>query len=896
MRDKILIRLANVSEKHPYIVFIFSLMVTAVAFVFMLRLELSMHFKNLMPQDHPMVKEFNQIVDEYKTASMIIIAATGNEQELKAFADSVAPEIEAMKEYVQRVDYKLERDFFLKHGFMLQKVKDLKNSKAIFSDLNLFPLLVHLNDSFEETYVYDEESISTKEKENSAILFLDGIQYWINTIQRYLDAGVDDLDKTTAEKAVDRFLIGDEYFISQDKDMLLIFAQPTFTMTEMDKVIPAENAIDSLIIQTAKKFPSIFAGTTGTIALARDETLAAQEDMYLTSFIALILILILFIFSFRMWVAPLLSAISLMIGIIWTGGFAAITLGSLNIMTSMFSVILIGLGIDFSIHIISVYTENRAAGNDIGDSLKNTFLKSGKGIITGAMTTACAFFTLLVSRSVGMSEFGIVAGSGVIFCMLATLITLPAMLSLRDKLLMKFYHKNYQVNTTEFRFLAGLAIFFTRKNIIILVLCTLLTVFLLYKSVQISFDYNYLNMEPVGLTSIKLQDRMIDEFDATPDFALIRSSSIEGARRIAEEAKDLKIVGMVTSISDYIPAQQEQEQRIPYIQAIRENLVKNQKLVVINKNNFDQILQQFQRLKNNIIEFAQLAYLGGQDKVDAKCKEIIGDIEVDNQETIVDMLLNRLVKNKAECMKGLNLFQQQYQPYMKKLATNMTSTERITLNNLPRNIYNQFSNEKGDQFLVTIYPKEQVWNLSFLKLFTDQMQRLDPRVTGTPPVFYILIQYIAEDGKVAAVLTLIVIFLLLLIDFKKLKYVLLAMVPLIIGVIWMVGTMSILGLQLTMLNVMGIPLILGIGIDDGVHILHRYRIEGIAKIKTVFSSTGKAVLLTSLTTMLAFGSFKFATYRGLGSLGIALFIGVGTCFLSSIVVLPALLGWLEKGK
>ncbi len=93
---------------------------------------------------------------------------------------------------------------------------------------------------------------------------------------------------------------------------------------------------------------------------------------------------------------------------------------------------------------------------------------------------------------------------------------------------------------------------------------------------------------------------------------------------------------------------------------------------------------------------------------------------------------------------------------------------------------------------------------------------------------------------------------------------------------------------------MGLPLIIGIGIDDGVHILHRYRVEGPGKIRTVFSSTGKAVLLTSITTMLAFGSLVFATYRGLGSLGIALFIGVGACFLTSIIVLPALLGLTER--
>ena len=893
MRDKLLIKLSTAAEKWPGLLFAFSLLLTLIAAALSSNLKVSMHFKNLMPQDHPMIKEFNQIIDDYKTASMIIVAASGKEKELKMFADEISPRMELMTEYIQRVDYKIEKEFFQKHGFMLQKVKDLKNSKKIFSDLSLLPLIQHINDSFEETYVHDEESISTKEKENEAVLFLDGIEYWIKTIDQYIQPDDGEHESKLAKMAVDRLLIGDEYFISQDKDMLLIFAQPTFSMTDMDKVIPAENSVDSLIVQTAKKYPSIFAGTTGTVALARDETIAAQEDMYLTSIIALILILALFIFSFRMWIAPILSAISLIMGIIWTAGFAAITLGELNIMTSMFSVILIGLGVDFSIHIISVYTEYRASGNSVGDSLKHTLLNSGKGIITGAFTTACAFLTLLVSRSAGMSEFGIVAGSGVIFCMLATLISLPAMLSLREKILRKFYRKEYKIQTTEFHFLEHLATFFTRNRKSTLVVCGILTLFLLYSALQITFDYNYLNMEPVGLTSIKLQDQMIEEFDITPDFALIRSSSVEGARKIADKAKNLKIVGMVTSISDYIPSKEEQQKRIPYIRVIHKNIENLKKPLVINPDNFNQFIKEIYRLGDNIIEFSQLAYLGGQDKVDSKCKRIIENWKKQN---MISLLIQKLNSNKTSSINSLNLFQHQYLPYMQEEVKEMTSTEVISLTNLPKNIYNQFANEKGDQFLITIYPKEQVWDFEFLKLFTNQMQRVDPRVTGSPPVFYILIDYIARDGKIAAILTLIIVFLLLLLDFKKIRIAIMALIPLLIGAIWMVGIMFLSGLQLTMLNVMGIPLILGIGIDDGVHILHRYRSEAKRNISAVFKSTGKAVMLTSITTMLAFGSLKFATYRGLGSLGIALFIGVGACFLTSIIILPALLGWLEKGK
>lgn len=869
--------------------------ITAIAAGLATNLKLEMHFKNLMPQDHPMVQEFNQIIDDYSTASLIIIAARGEEGELKQFADELAPKIKAMTEYVQRVEYKLDRDFFLEHGFMLQKAKDLKNSKDIFKDLSLLPFLTHLNDSFEKTYVYDEESISTKEKENNAVMFLDGVRYWLETMEEYALNG-ETLDSNVAKMAVERFLIGDEYMISQDKDMLLILAQPTFTINDIDIVIAAEDSIDAVIAEVSEKYPSIFAGTTGTMALARDETVAASEDMYLTSIIALLLIMALFIVSFRMWVAPLLAGISLLIGVIWTAGFAAVTLGSLNIMTSMFAVILIGLGVDFSIHIITVYSESRATGHSVGEALHFSLLRSGKGIITGGLTTACAFVTLTISKTAGMSEFGIIAGSGVIFCMIATLFALPAMLSLRDTLLVKFRQEKYRAKSTSFGFLGNLGEAISQRALLVLTGTTIVTILLFYSALNITFDYNYLNMEPVGLTSIKLQHEMEAEFDVTPDFAMITAASVEEARRISESAKDLKMIGMVTSISEYIPSFEQQQKRVPYVQEIREHLEDKRRLTPLLGNDIGQLFDELHRLEDNVIELAQLAYLGGQDKVDEKCRELVGDLENPENETMIASLIGKLNADGAKTVRNLNLFQNQYEPYFRRAALGMASLEHIDLNSLPDNILDQFVSKDGGKYLVMLYPKESVWNLAFLEKFTDQMQKLDKRVTGMPPVFYVLIQIIGKDGKVAAMLTIIVVFLLLLWDFKKIHLALLAMVPLILGAVWMVGTMHLLGLQLTLVNLMGLPLILGIGIDDGVHILHRYRIEGRGKIRAVFASTGKAVMLTSLTTMLAFGSLVFATYRGLGSLGMALFIGVGTCFLTSVIILPALLGLMEKRK
>jgi len=921
MKERFLTTVALWAERRAGRVLLLAMLVTAAGAGLMARLELRMHFKNLMPQTHPMVQEFNRIVDEFSTASMIIVAATGEEAELKAFADELAPQIAAMEEYVRRVDYKLEREFFLEHGFMLQKVEDLRNSRDIFKDLSLLPWLRSLNDSFEKTYVDDEESISTREKENQAIAFLDGIQHWLRTLERYVVEG-EVLEPGVGEEAAERFLIGDPYFVSPDKDMLLLLAQPTFSVNEIDRVVAAEDSIDAVIHQVAGRYPSVAAGTTGTMALARDEMVAANEDAYTTSIIAFFLIIALFILSFRMWVAPLLAGVSLLLGIVWAGGLASLAVGSLNIMTSMFSVILIGLGIDFSIHIISGYTENRAAGSSIGESLRQTLLKSGSGVITGGLTTACAFFTLTVSETAGMKEFGIVAGSGVVCCMLAAVIVLPAMLSFRDQMLSRWRKGRHRTRSAEFGFLGTLAVALCRRPAAVLWAGIAVTGLLLYAALQITFDYNYLNMEPVGLTSIELQDRMEEEFDVTPDFVLVTAPSVAEARAIAEEAKDLKMVGMVTSVSEYVPAAEEQQRRLPYVEEIRRNLENNRATSRLAAGELDEFVDELHRLEDNVIELAQLAFLGGQDKVDEKCRAIVGKLEGeddgdDPQEGSVISSLHAAEQNPDEAQEGsmiaslvaridadrrraarnLNRFHAHFEPAFRRIATGMTSAALISLDELPENILDRFASRKRDKFLVTIYPKEGVWkDVEFLERFTRRMQQIDERVTGIPSVFYVLMNIIGRDGRTAAMLTIIVVFLLLLWDFRSARFAVLAMVPLVVGAVWMVGIMQVCGLQLTVLNVIGVPLILGIGIDDGVHLLHRYRVEGAGRVGTVFTSTGKAVLLTSLTTMLAFGSLVFATYRGLGSMGIALFIGVGTCFLTSVLLLPALLGWMEPRK
>ena len=406
-----------------------------------------------------------------------------------------------------------------------------------------------------------------------------------------------------------------------------------------------------------------------------------------------------------------------------------------------------------------------------------------------------------------------------------------------------------------------------------------------------------MNMEPKGLPSITLQDVVLEEFDLSMDYALILAESVEESREISDQSKDLGSVALTEDISVYFPSKDQQKKRAPLVLEIRDAVRASRPLSTFRTNSLDKFLEELGRLEMNIMEIQDMAYLGGQDKVDEKCAEIVGEVEDPDSKSIIRDLITIIQKDMNEASAGLAEFQSSFAPYFKESVLRMSSDELIQLENLPQTVLDRYTNTDRSRFLVTIFPSDNIWqDAEFLKRFVEDLERVDENATGMPPVFRALIEIIGKDGRNAILLTLVVVFFVLWLDYRKPGHALMAMIPLTVGVFWMVGLMGLFGVKLTVVNIMGLPMIIGIGVDDGVHIVHRWRIEGKGKIAQVFSSTGKAILLTSATTMLAFGSLVFSVWPGFASLGVAMFIGVGTCFLSTVIVLSGILGVLEQKK
>ena len=904
MREKILRSLAQLATRYPWWIISIAGAVTVVSIIISGNLELSMRWSDLMPENDPRAVEFNRVLEKYKSASSIMILFRGEEDEIKAFAEEAAGPIasitgrfggEESENLIRRVTVKEDEEFIRNHGLMLMKTRDLENSRDVFSDVSLLPLLTHINDNLERTYIYseDEERLSNREKSDNAVYYLEGLKSWLETMEKYVDN--DNTPPIEAISAADKLLLGDLYLLSYDHRTLLMLASPTFPVTDSERSVAVCDSLEAVLGDIGQRYPDVTYGMTGMIVMQRDELAAVKSDMNYLTLVALVLILALFIFSFRMWVAPLFAILVLLVGVIWTMAFATITVGTLNIMTAMFAVILIGLGIDFSVHLISGFAENRGKGLSILETAEATLLKSGPGITTGGMTTGIAFLTLTISDSRGMFEFGLIAGAGVIICMIAALTLLPPLLIVRERIqersrktLSGGKHTSYR--PVEFGFLGAAAERLSRRRWMTLVLVLLLTCFLVYQAFQLEFDYDMLNMEPKGMASVVWYDSLMAAFDMSPDYALVTSSSLDSVRMIAKRAKDFPNIARVDAITEYLPSAAEQAERAEIIRDIRAQLAEFPSPKEITTGDFDRIVGELERLWMNVVEMSDLAFQAGQDRLEEKTYELVANPDVENSEDYIQSLVTKFQENQEATRAAFNRFQQDYFDHLHGTAITMANPASVSLQDLPKSITDRYISDDGTTFLTSIYPERDIWNMDNLKSFDRQLRSISPKATGTPPLFLAMIEILGKDGKNATLLAFCTILILLFIDFRNLKLTLLATVPLLAGTFWMAGIKHLLGMKLNIVSIEAIPLILGIGIDYGVHLIHRYRIEGKGKVRVIFSSTGKAIMISALTTMIGFGSLSFMTHRGMASMGLLLFIGVGTCWLSAFAFLAPIFG------
>ncbi|HVW01728.1 MAG TPA: MMPL family transporter, partial [Planctomycetaceae bacterium] len=546
----------------------------------------------------------------------------------------------------------------------------------------------------------------------------------------------------------------------------------------------------------------------------------------------------------------------------------------------------------------------------------------GPGIITGSVTTALAFFCALLTDFLGVAELGVIAGGGILLCALAAFIVMPALIAVADR--------NVEPRTLPTP-LQGRALreALRRSPGGLALMAIMVIVFAGLSAPKVKYDYNLLNLQADGLESVEVQKKILKESDSGLLFAVSLANSPEEALRLKKKFEALPGVHHVQELASKLPRHPPEDTRllVQGVQALLSHLPDEPPVSgPLDPASIGKGLEELDQTLGSIDQ--PLARQLSQT-ID-RFLDRLHELSFEQQQAMLTGYQHRLTADLLARMQGL---------------ASAANAEPIELADLPPGLASRLVSKDGKQWLLQIFPHKNIWEIEPLTEFIRQVRSVDPQVTGIPIQNFEASRQIRQSYETVALYALFVVFLTLLVDFLKLQDVLLAllaplaqvfviaaaaqatgskvqlphlvvayallsitlvawidwrglrnsilaMLPPLAGAALMLGILGLIHVDLNPANLIVLPLIIGIGVDSGVHVLHDFRAQ-----KGTYSpspSTINAVVLTSLTTMVGFGSMMIAAHRGLWSLGVVLTVGVGSCLFVSLVLVPALLTLCDR--
>jgi hopanoid biosynthesis associated RND transporter like protein HpnN len=628
----------------------------------------------------------------------------------------------------------------------------------------------------------------------------------------------------------------------------------------------ATDELRRIIDRVSGRHPAATIGLTGLPVMEDDEMRTSQQSMIWASGISLAAVALVIVTGFGGLRHALLANGVLMIGMAWAFAWATASVGHLNILSVTFAVTMIGVGIDYGTYYVGRYLEFRRRGRDCEAALLETSGTVGPGILTGAVTTSVAFFSAALTSFVGVAELGLIAGGGILLCCAAELLVLPAAVALVDR---GFLGRRIPEPVPVHAWLEPLV----RHPRFVSLAAVAGTLALAGGLHELDYDHNLLNMQADGLESVEVEKKLLEECDQSVWYALSIADSREQLLERKARLEALPSVERIDEIASLLPV--DEELKRPTIERIRERLAslpeRPPEIPVDRLNALGEAL----------------AWAQGEAS-----KRPGGLRTAWHLERARDSLRT---KGPEECYRALASFQQRAAgdllSRLHALAA-VSNPDPPALDDLPPSLVERFVGSSG-RHLLKIYGRGDIWNFESLERFVQDVRSIDPRATGNPLQAYEASLEMKRSYEQAGVSALLVILVVLWIDFRSLRYSLLAVLPLAVGMLQMLGLMGLVGLDLNPANLIGIPLIMGIAVDYGVHVVHDF-LERPGPYR-MSASTANAVLVGALTTILGFGALMVASHRGLESLGRVLTLGVTTCTVTSLVLLPAILTILRPG-
>jgi hypothetical protein len=642
-----------------------------------------------------------------------------------------------------------------------------------------------------------------------------------------------------------------------------------------------------LIQQTMNEVPGVNVGLTGQSVLDYDQMTQSEKDVTLASIVSLFLCALIFIYGYNETGRPVKATICLIFGMAYTLGFATLAVGHLNVLTITFVPMLIGLAIDYGVHLITRYEEELRHGRTQEEALTKAMVYTGQGIFTGSLTTAGAFLAMYFTNFKGIGEMGIICGGGLLVSLIPMMTLLPVLLLRGRQNVLDHKH-------TEDETRARIENLWLQRPVLVIGVTVALGA-LAYTQIyhgKVKFDYNLIELQSPSLPSVVFAQKMSHADKSTLTGAIV-AANLDQAIALEKKLRALPTVADVDPPTEMFENFFERNQT-PKLGLIREIKAEVAPLA-------------FSPPDLRLVNISALSFtlFGTHGYAGLALDEVrTNDPALAQQFIALRQAIQNLRKSmlagdataRSENASKLAAFQQALFNDVRETFQSLQNQDvsaPLRVDDLPATLRDQFVGVTGE-FLLHVYPRNDVWERANQEAFVNDLRTVDPNATGIPVQFYEYETLMRNSYIQAAWYSLIAIALMVLIHFRSLTAAILSLLPVGIGTLWLAGLMGWFGIPFNLANIMTLPLVIGIGVTNGVQILNRFAEERTPNI--LARSTGKAVLVSGLTAIVGFGSLILAKHRGIHSLGCIMAVGITACMIAGLTFLPALLNLLGRWR
>ena len=599
---------------------------------------------------------------------------------------------------------------------------------------------------------------------------------------------------------------------------------------------------------------------TGPVPLADDEFATLKQsapiDIVVTT-IAVVVILFLAMRSLRLILA---CFITLVVGLAVTAALGLLMVGALNLISVAFAVLFIGLGVDFAIQFSVRYRAERHEVDDLFTALRHTGTNVGAQLTLAATAVAAGFFSFLPTDYRGLSELGIIAGTGMIVAFVMSITLLPALIGL--------FNPPGEPRELGFKFLAPVDHFMERHRIAIVVITLAIAVLGLPLLYFLRFDFNVLNMRSPNVESVATYlDLKRDANTGINNIYVVAPSLAEADKRAASLAK-LPEVERAMTLSNLVP--DDQEEKLGIIRKAAAAL--DRRLNPPKQRPAPSDAENIRALTSTADTLKQMAN-EEQGPGPAAARRLSG-------------LLSQLAKaDTATRARAQAVFVQPLEVALGGLREGLKA-QPVTLDTLPATLRRDWVAEDG-RALVDVAPKGDSNDNEVLRRFATAVLSVEPTATGSPVSLQESGRTVVRAFIEAGIWSLVSIMILLWIVLKRFGDVLLTLVPLLLAGAVTLEMCVLIGLPLNFANIIALPLLLGVGVAFKIYYVMAWRAGQTSLLQ---SSLTRAVFFSAMTTATAFGSLWMSNHPGMSSMGKLLVLSLCSTVAAAVLFQPALMG------